>query len=116
MFQKNLPRNQEKSAGFSAHAAPAPPVALYKLKQQCQYGVDQRGREYTLGRAVPVRIDIVSEQPDIQQQARHGHRRDLGLVGPQKAEEIAEGERGVELHEIIDDKADDRGHQSQHHS
>ena len=98
MFQMYL----KKSAG----------PALYKLEQQRHDRIDQRRRKDPLGSLVTMAIDIDGKKRNIQHQARHRYRRDLRLIRPHKAEELAKRKSRIELDKVINNKTDDRGNQT----
>ena len=103
MFQKNLQKLRPQS----------PPQNSNKLKKQRENSIDQRRGKNPLRRTILMRIDIISEQGNIKHQTGHRHRSDLRLVRPQEIEKIFYRKSGVELDEIIDDKAYDRRDQPQ---
>jgi len=88
---------------------PAGPF-LNKLKQQSQDRIDQRRGKDPFGRLIPVRINIIGEKCDIQQETGYRHGRDLVPMGMQEGKELPDS-HGRELHIIIDDKAYDWGYQ-----
>lgn len=85
--------------------------SLYELEEQCPDRVYDRRSEDALRRTVLVRIDVISEQPDIQKQAGHRDGRDLRLIRPEKKEEIMDRERWIKLYKIVNYQADNRCHQ-----
>ena len=91
--------------------AQAPGQPLYKFEKQRPDGVNDRCREDALRRVVLVRIDVVGEQGDIQKETGHRNRGDLGLIRPEKVEEIMDRERWIELNKIVDHQADNGRHQ-----
>ena len=114
MFQKILTLNAHKWPLLPLNASD--PAALWnKLEQKGYNRIDQGRRKDPLGGLIPMGIDIIGEQSDIQQQTRNGDGRDLVLIRPQKEEEIRHAVERVEFYKIVDDKADNGGYQAKQH-
>jgi hypothetical protein len=59
-------------------------------------------------------IDVIGKKHDIQHQAGHRNRRNLGFISLENSKKIPESKSGIESDKIINGQADDRGDKPKH--